>query len=61
MWLVIYTPAVFDVPSLRVLFAVLVGWLDRQQQETPAYLAEENRILRGQPVYFSRAKVNRPS
>ena len=37
-----------DVPSVRVLLAALVGWLDRQQQEALAYLIEENRILRGQ-------------
>jgi len=24
------TPAVVDVPSLRILLAALVGWLDRQ-------------------------------
>jgi hypothetical protein len=39
---------VVDVPSLRVLLAALVGWLDRQQQEALAYLIEENRILRDQ-------------
>jgi hypothetical protein len=27
----------------------LIGWLDRRQQETVAYLVEENRILRKQP------------
>ena len=37
-----------DVPSLRVLFAALVGWLDHRQQEALADLIEENRILRGQ-------------
>ena len=37
-----------DVLFLRVLLAVLVDWLDRQQQEALAYLIEENRILRGQ-------------
>jgi hypothetical protein len=39
---------VVDVLFLRVLLAVLVDWLDRQQQEALAYLIEENRILRGQ-------------
>ena len=37
-----------DVLFLRLLLAVLVDWLDRQQQEAVAYLIEENRILRGQ-------------
>ena len=37
-----------DVPSLRVLLAALIGWLDHRQQEALAYLIEENRILRGQ-------------
>jgi hypothetical protein len=39
---------VVDVLFLRVLLAVLVDWLDRQQQEAGTYLIEENRILRGQ-------------
>jgi putative transposase len=39
---------VVDVLFLRVLLAVLVDWLDRQQQEALTYLIEENRILRGQ-------------
>ena len=30
-----------------MLLAALVGWLDQRQQETVAYLMEENRILRG--------------
>jgi putative transposase len=34
--------------SLRVLLAALVGWLDQRQQQTLAYLIEENRILRSQ-------------
>jgi hypothetical protein len=33
--------------SLRILLAVLAGWLDRRQQDAVAYLIEENRILRG--------------
>ena len=33
--------------SFRLLLATLVGWLDRRQQDTVAYLIEENRILRG--------------
>ena len=32
--------------SLRLLLATLVGWLDRRQQDTVAYLIEENCILR---------------
>src|SRR5713226_1910559 len=31
-----------------MLLAALVGWLARRQQETLAYLIEENQILRGQ-------------
>jgi putative transposase len=38
---------VVDVLSLRVLLAVLIGWLDHRQQDAVAYLIEENRILRG--------------
>ena len=30
------------------MLAALIGWLDRRQQETVAYLIEENRILRKQ-------------
>ena len=33
--------------SVRLLLAALVGWLDQRQQDTVAYLIEENRILRG--------------
>jgi hypothetical protein len=29
-------------------FAVLIGWLDRQEREALAYLIEENRVLRRQ-------------
>src|SRR5436309_12348742 len=29
-------------------FAVLIGWLDRQEREALAYLIEENRVLRAQ-------------
>jgi putative transposase len=39
---------VVDLPSARLLLAVLAGWLSRRQQEGMAYLIEENRILRGQ-------------
>jgi hypothetical protein len=39
------SPAV-DVPSLRVLLVVLIGWLDHGQHEALASLFEENRILR---------------
>ena len=35
-----------DAPSLRLLLATLVGWLDRRQQDAVAYLIQENRILR---------------
>jgi len=35
---------VVNVPSLRFLFAALVGWLDRQQQEGLACLIEAHRI-----------------
>jgi putative transposase len=38
---------VLDAMSLRLLVAALVGWLDRRQQDTVAYLIEENRILSG--------------
>jgi hypothetical protein len=31
-----------------MLLAVLIGWLDGRQQETVAYVIEENRILRRQ-------------
>ena len=37
-----------DMFSLRVLLAALVGWLNQRQQQTLAYLIEENRILRAQ-------------
>jgi hypothetical protein len=36
-----------DALSLRLILAALVGWLDQRQQDTVAYLIEENRILRG--------------
>jgi hypothetical protein len=39
---------VADAFPLRVLLAALIGWLDRRQQDTVAYLIEENRILRKQ-------------
>jgi transposase InsO family protein len=37
---------VLDAFAVRMLLAVLVGWLDQRQQETAAYLLEENCILR---------------
>ena len=33
---------------LHVLIAILVGWLQRHQQQVITYLQEENRILKGQ-------------
>jgi hypothetical protein len=41
---------VVDVPSLRFLFAALVGWLDGQQQEALAYLIEAHRIRLTPPL-----------
>ena len=32
----------------QIWFAVLIGWLDRQERDALAYLMEENRILRAQ-------------
>src|SRR5438270_7355588 len=34
--------------ALQMRFAVLIGWLDRQEREALAYLIEENRVLRAQ-------------
>src|SRR6184192_1422160 len=34
--------------ALQMRFAVLIGWLDRQELEALAYLIEENRVLRAQ-------------
>ena len=34
--------------ALQIWFAVLIGWLDRQERDALAYLMEENRILRAQ-------------
>ena len=34
--------------ALQMWFAVLIGWLDRQERDALAYLMEENRILRAQ-------------
>jgi putative transposase len=39
---------VIDMSALQMWLAVLIGWLDRQEQEALAYLIEENRILRAQ-------------
>src|SRR5439155_13456559 len=32
--------------ALQMWFAVLIGWLDRQEREALAFLIEENRVLR---------------
>ena len=37
-----------DTSALQMWFAVLIGWLDRQEREALAYLIEENRVLRRQ-------------
>ena len=34
--------------AFQIWFAVLIGWLDRQERDALAYLVEENRILRAQ-------------
>src|SRR5262245_9657978 len=34
--------------AVQMWFAVLIGWLDRQEREALAYLIEENRVLRAQ-------------
>jgi len=39
---------VIDMSALQMWFAVLIGWLDRQELEALAYLIEENRVLRAQ-------------
>jgi transposase InsO family protein len=39
---------VIDMSALQMWFAVLIGWLDRQEREALAYLIEENRVLRAQ-------------
>jgi putative transposase len=36
---------VIDMSALQIWFAVLIGWLDRQERDALAYLLEENRIL----------------
>lgn len=38
----------FDASALHMLLGVLTGWLDRQERQALAYLAEENRVLRRQ-------------
>jgi hypothetical protein len=38
---------VVDAFAFRMLLDALVGWLDQRQQDTVAYLIEENRIQRG--------------
>ena len=37
-----------DLSALQIWFAVLIGWLDRQERDALAYQMEENRILRAQ-------------
>jgi putative transposase len=39
---------VIDMSAVQMWFAVLIGWLDRQEREALAYLIEENRVLRAQ-------------
>jgi hypothetical protein len=39
---------VVDAFPLRLMIGAMLGWLDRRQQDTVAYLVEENRILRKQ-------------
>jgi transposase InsO family protein len=39
---------VIDLSAFQMSFAVLIGWLDRQERDAIAYLMEENRILRAQ-------------
>src|SRR5262249_4213290 len=34
--------------AFQMWLAVLIGWLGRQEREAPAYLIEENRVLRAQ-------------
>jgi len=34
-----------DLYPLRVLLTTLAGWMNRQQQDVIAYLAEEDRVL----------------
>ena len=43
---VVDSPAVVDAFPFRLMLAAMLGWLDRRQQDTVAYLIEENRILR---------------
>jgi len=37
-----------DLYPLQVLLTALAGWMNRQQQDVIAYLAEENRVLKEQ-------------
>jgi hypothetical protein len=37
---------VIDMSALQTWFAVLIGWLDREERDALAFLIEENRILR---------------
>src|SRR3989441_3596545 len=37
-----------DLSPLRLLLVTLAGWVNRHQQQVIEYLAEENRVLRGQ-------------
>ena len=36
------------VQTWQLIVVALAGWLNRQQQDIVAYLAEENRVLREQ-------------
>jgi hypothetical protein len=39
---------VIDASALRLLLAVLIGWMARQDRDVLTYLVEENRVLRRQ-------------
>jgi hypothetical protein len=39
---------VIDTVALKMLLAVLIRWLGRQEREALAYLIEENGVLRAQ-------------
>jgi hypothetical protein len=46
---------VVDLTFARLLLAVLAAWPNGRQQQSIAYLVEENRILRGQS--FGRRRL----
>jgi len=48
-----------DLYPLRVLLATLAGWMNRQQQDVVAYLAEDNRAL-GSRRRSERRRRRRP-